>query len=123
MSDLIEIPAPTGSRSERPLAALFRAQMRAESWETRRRWIARLIIALSVPLAYFVWSAQGRAEKGPRLVFLLWAFAFLGWCCSNVGVAMARRAVERLLTSVGGRSVPVDPEGHSGGGRDVDPRA
>jgi hypothetical protein len=110
MSDLIQIPAPTEPRASRPLEALFRAQMRVESWENRRSWVARLIVVLSLPMAYFVWSADGRAATGARLVFLLWVFAFFGWCYTNVGLVIARRTVDEVLALAGGRHVHADPE-------------
>ena len=108
MSDLIQIPPPGGPRSSRPLEALLRAQLLVEEWDDRRRWAARAIIAVSLPMAYFVVARGGLERAGVRPVFLIWVCAFVGWCVTSVAGAIARRMLDRLLASVGGRRLPPD---------------
>lgn len=108
MSDLIEIPPPRGPRAWPPLETLFRAQLVVEEWDTRRRWAAHAIVAVSLPMAYFLMTGAGLARAALRPVFVIWLFAFVAWCVTGVAGATARRMIDRLLASAGGRRLPGD---------------
>ena len=112
--ELFQIPGPgTNGRRSVILDELFRAQLVLEAWERRRGFCARLVIILSVSLAWFVWRDLGLAEWPARLGFLLWAFSFAACGVSAVASLVAARVLERLVARAGGRRVSLG-EGEGG---------
>ena len=67
------------------LRDLLRAQSRAEVWEPCQRLFARVVVGVSLPMAYWLRRGQGIQTSGPRFVFVLW---FLAFACT-IGCAAA----------------------------------
>ena len=105
----MEIPAPTSNDSTgKRLNAVLNAKRSSEIWMARRIVCARIVILLSLPMAYLLLRGQGIDEVGARFVLVLWILA-LGCLigCAAAG-ARADRLVDALLDQVGGRRIKID---------------
>jgi hypothetical protein len=103
--ELIEVPAPgqDGARAER-VAAVLNAQMRLQAWTGRRALAGRLVIAVSVAMAYTLFIGEA-APGAVRAVLAIWS---VGMACLGVSTAAALEADRRvgtLLKSAGGRRI------------------
>ncbi|HEX7679714.1 MAG TPA: hypothetical protein VF713_16405 [Thermoanaerobaculia bacterium] len=109
MPELMEIPAPTPNDSTgKRLNAVLNAKRCSEIWTARRIVCARIVILLSLPMAYLLLRGQGIDDVGARFVVVLWILA-LGCLigCAAAG-ARADRLVDALLDQAGGRRIKID---------------
>jgi hypothetical protein len=107
--ELIEIPASTPSDSTgKRLNAVLNAERHSEIWTARRILCARIVILLSLPMAYLLLRRQGIDDPGTQFVLVLWILA-LGCLigCAAAG-ARAARLVDTLLDQAAGRRIKID---------------
>jgi len=107
--ELIEIPASTPSDSTgKRLNAVLNAERRSEIWTARRILCARIVVLLSLPMAYLLLRGRGIDDPGAQFVLVLWILA-LGCLigCAAAG-AQADRLVDALLDQAGGRRIKID---------------
>jgi hypothetical protein len=87
------------------LRDLLRAQSRTEVWEAWQRLFGRAAVGVSLPMAYWLYRAQGIQASGPRVVFVLWLIAFAGTIGCTAAAFRARHQVDALLAKSGGRRI------------------
>lgn len=109
MHDLIEIPSSglAGPQSPR-LREVLEAQSCAEDWRRRRTQTSRLVVALSVPMAYFLYRGQGIASVSAHLIFVLWLMAGTASLTFAFATWRAERFLEAMVTRAGGRYPRLD---------------
>lgn len=76
-----------------------------EEWTERRALVGRMVIALSVPLAYLLARAASPADASVRVVLLLWFFAMSALLVCAFARSRAERRADRLLSAAGGEHV------------------
>lgn len=109
MPDLLEIPGSAlADRQGTRLQAVLQAESCAEGWSRRRTFCGRLVIALSVPMACFLYRGQGISDPSARFVFVLWMLSLAGSLTCAWAAFRAERSVELLLTRAGGRRLRVE---------------
>ena len=118
MSELIEIPACAiaGGQGTR-LEALLKAESCVEVWNRRRSFCGRLVVALSVPMAYFLYRGQGIAESSARFVLVLWLLALACSILCASATLQAEHALGALVTMAGGRRLKIDDRHEEGRAR------
>jgi hypothetical protein len=109
MSELFQVPFsvqvdPHGHL----LRDLLRAQGRAEVWEAWQRLFGRVVVWVSLPMAYWLYRAQGIEASGPRFVFVLWLIAFACTAGCMAAALRARHQVDALLAKSGGQRIDVE---------------
>jgi hypothetical protein len=109
VSELLEIPASKESdRSGQRLAAVLRAERFSEIWTARRILFGRILILLSLPMAYLLLRRLGVDDPETRFVLILWILALACLLGSVLAGARAARLVNTLLDQAGGRRINID---------------
>ena len=90
------------------MRAVFSAEQRMEDWAARRTFWGRLVIGLSVPMAYLL--MRGVRAEGPqaRLILALWTLAFACLVGCVVAGARAQKLFDTLIAAAGGRRARSD---------------
>ena len=93
MSELFQLPlsAQVDPRGH-GLRDLLRAQSCAEVREAWQALFGRVVVGVSLPMAYWLYRGQGVQASGPRFVFVLWLLAFT---CTIGCAAAAFRARQK----------------------------
>jgi hypothetical protein len=109
MSELFQLPlSAQGDPRGHGLRDLLRAQSRAEVWEAWQSLFGRVVVGVSLPMAYWLYRGQGIQSSGPRFVFVLWILAFVCTIGCAAAAFRARHQVDVLLARTGGRRIVVD---------------
>jgi hypothetical protein len=97
---ILTIPIGAGHAKQRGhLAAILNAQQRVELWARRRRWFARLVVAVSVPMAILLYAGHDPRDGAVRAILWLWLGAMILTGCCAEAAARADDRLSRLLTS------------------------
>ena len=100
----VEIPADD-PRKRANLRGLINAQFGAERWQRRLQACGRLIVILSIPMAYLLHLGLSPSANSVRFVLAVWLLLLLlSFICAEA-VARARRRVEQLMSRSGARRI------------------
>ena len=98
----MEIPGSgQGDSNGERLAAVFGAEQKCQSWTARRILFGRIVIFLSLPMAYLLLRGVGINSAESRFVLALWILALACLLGSSVAGWRAERLVQ---ASLGGRT-------------------
>jgi hypothetical protein len=96
----ITIPIGAGHAKQRArLATILNAQQRVERWVRWRRLFARLVVALSVPMAILLYGGHRPGDPAVRCILWLWLLSMILTGCCAEAAARADDRLTRLLTS------------------------
>lgn len=109
MPELMEIPGSgRGDSGGERLAAVFNAEEQFESWTAGRTLFGRIVIFLSMPMAYLLLKGVGINSFESRFVLALWILALACLLVCSVAGWRAERRVQASLRRAGGRTITLD---------------